>query len=155
MLSCDASPLPVLLLIRQRVHAVLPEDVDVATEGEHAVVRLREVNLDLLPVLLGSRAEERELPHRAEGDADSDVLSFGPVGVVGGRIVMEWFPVGTIPIPIESRPNTLLLNLEVLAQSIDHPFERGRSLRVLAYEVGALVPRYPFALFRAVARRKT
>ncbi len=60
------------------------------------------------------------------------------------RIMMKWLPIRTIPIPIESRPDTFLFAFGILAQSINHHFKRWRPLRIFGDQMSPLVPADPF-----------
>eukprot|EP00585_Thalassiosira_rotula_P023716 CAMPEP_0196251986 /NCGR_PEP_ID=MMETSP0913-20130531/48642_1 /TAXON_ID=49265 /ORGANISM="Thalassiosira rotula, Strain GSO102" /LENGTH=100 /DNA_ID=CAMNT_0041538431 /DNA_START=348 /DNA_END=647 /DNA_ORIENTATION=- len=51
---------PILLLFQQCINTMLPKYIHIPSKGKHAVVRLREVDPDLLSVLLRSGTEECE-----------------------------------------------------------------------------------------------
>ena len=61
-------------------------------------------------------------------------------------VMVKGFPVGAVSVPIEPRPGAFPLDPKVLAQAVYYLLERGRASRVLADEMGALVPGDPLAL---------
>lgn len=137
--------LAVLLVGWKGVDSVLPHNVGVSPEAEDAVVGLRKVQTGFLPVDLLGGMNEGQLPQRTEADADGDVLAPRPLGIERGRVVVEGLPVGRVAVPVEPRTDGLLPDVEVLAEAVDNHVEGRRVLRVLADEVGALVPRDPLA----------
>lgn len=56
---------------------------------------------------------------------------------------MEWFPVRTVLVPVESGPNSFLPNLEILAKPINDNLKGRALLRAFADKMSSLMPRHP------------
>ena len=87
------SPFSILLLFRQRIDAVFGENVHIPAKTKHAVVRLRKIKSAFLSSFKRSGTKKGKLPPRSEGHPDRDVLTLGPMRVVGSRVMMERFPI--------------------------------------------------------------
>ena len=122
---------------------MLPSDVGITAETKNTVIRLGEVHAALLAVNLLGGMNKGQLAHTTKRDTDRNVLVPGALGIERRRVMVEGLPIAGIAVPVESRADALLLDVEVLAEPIDDHVERLGFGGVLADQVGALVPRDP------------
>lgn len=135
--------LAILLIRSEGIDAMLPGDVGITAKAENAIVGLGEVHAALLPADLFGGVDEGQLSHAAKRHADRNVLVPSTLGIERRRIVMEGLPIAGIAVPVESRADALLLDIEVLTQSVNDHVEGLGFGGILADQVGALVPRDP------------
>ena len=122
---------------------MLPGDIGVTAKAENTVVGLGEVHAALLPVHLFGGMNKGQLTHTTKGHADGNVLVPGTLGIERRRVVMEGLPIAGIAVPVKTSADALLLDVEVLTQSVNDHVEGLGFGGILADQVGALVPRDP------------
>mmetsp|Transcript_87812 Transcript_87812/g.272933 ORF Transcript_87812/g.272933 Transcript_87812/m.272933 type:complete len:200 (+) Transcript_87812:508-1107(+) len=124
---------------------MLPHDVCIPSEVEQHPISLREVD-----ELARFRVPEGELPRRPKRDANGGVLGLRTPLVEGCRVVVEGLPVRPVTVPVEASAPVAGCDGKVVADPVNHLVVRSGSCRIVAQEMGTLMPRNPLCLVSAV-----
>ena len=121
---------------------MLPCYINITSEMKKHSVCLREVESCIVLAM-----QKGKLTFSSKWDSYGHILSLSSSRIISSWIIMEWFPITGVPIPVEPSSRTFRVDVEILANLWKHSFICWTVFGIFTDQVTAFVPGNPIAAF--------